>query len=37
VDIEKCEFSVLEVKYLGLFIGVNGIRMDEVKVKAILA
>ena len=35
-DIEKSEFNVQEVKYLGLIIGTDGIRMDPVKVKAIL-
>ena len=37
VDIKKYEFLVLEAKYLGLYIGVNGIQMDDAKVKDILA
>ena len=36
LDIDKCEFSVSEVKYLGMFVGVNGVRMDPEKVTAIL-
>lgn len=36
LDIDKCEFSVSEVKYLGMIVGKNGVRMDEEKVKAIL-
>lgn len=36
LDIDKCEFSVSEVKYLGMYIGKDGIRMDPEKVKAIL-
>ena len=37
LDIDKCEFHVQEVKYLGLIIGVDGIKMDPVKVEAIQA
>jgi hypothetical protein len=36
VDINKCEFSVKEVKYLGLIISIEGVKMDPNKVKAIL-
>ena len=36
LDIDKCEFSVPEVKYLGMYVGVNGVRMDPEKVSAIL-
>ena len=32
---EKCEFHQQEVKYLGLIVGVNGIRMDPEKVTAV--
>jgi hypothetical protein len=32
---EKCEFHKEEVKYLGLIVGVNGIRMDPEKVQAV--
>jgi transposase InsO family protein len=34
---EKCEFHQREVKYLGLIIGVDGIRMDPDKVEAVKA
>lgn len=36
LDIDKCEFNVKTVKYLGLIVGVNGIQMDPEKVEAIL-
>lgn len=36
IDINKCEFTVQETKYLGLIITSNGIKMDPQKVKAIL-
>ena len=36
IDIDKCEFSVSETKYLGLIISDGGIRMDPEKVKAII-
>jgi hypothetical protein len=32
---EKCEFYQQEVKYLGLIVGVNGIRMDPEKVTVV--
>ena len=32
---EKCEFHKEEVKYLGLIIGVNSIRMDPEKVQTV--
>jgi hypothetical protein len=32
---EKCKFHKEEVKYLGLIVGVNGIKMDPEKVQAI--
>lgn len=35
LDIDKCEFSVHETKYLGMVIGADGIRMDPAKVAAI--
>jgi hypothetical protein len=35
-DIKKCEFSVQETKFLGLIVGVDGIRVDPEKVKAIV-
>jgi hypothetical protein len=34
-NIKKCEFFVSEVKFLGLIVGSEGIRMDPDKVKAI--
>ena len=34
-DIKKCEFHVEEVKYLGLVISTQGIRMDPEKVAAV--
>ncbi|THC87525.1 hypothetical protein EYZ11_013030 [Aspergillus tanneri] len=35
VDIDKCEFSVTQVKYLGLIVSTDGISMDPEKVEAI--
>jgi hypothetical protein len=35
IDIEKCEFHVQEVIYLGLIISTDGIRMDPRKIKAV--
>jgi hypothetical protein len=32
---EKCKFHKEEVKYLGLIVGVNRIRMDPEKVQAV--
>lgn len=34
-DIDKCEFHVLETKFLGVIVGKDGIRMDPAKVKII--
>jgi ribosome-interacting GTPase 1 len=36
IDINKCEFTVQETKYLGLIITSNGIKMDPQKIKTIL-
>ena len=36
VDIEKCEFDQQEVKYLGMLIGVDGLKMDPAKIKTIM-
>ncbi len=36
LDIDKCEFHKTEVKYLGLIITTEGIKMDPEKVSAIL-
>jgi hypothetical protein len=35
-DLAKCEFFVKETKFLGLVVGVNGIRMDPAKIQAIV-
>jgi transposase InsO family protein len=35
-DIAKCEFFVTETKFLGLIVGIDGIRMDPAKIKAIV-
>lgn len=35
IDIDKCEFHVQEVKYLGLIITTRGVRMDPEKLTAI--
>src|ERR1700687_1212068 len=32
---EQCEFHTEEVKYLGLIVGINGIRMDPEKVQSV--
>ena len=36
MDIDKCEFSVTEVKFLGLMFTTDGIKMNSEKVEAIL-
>ena len=36
LNIEKCEFHVKEVKYLGLIIAKGEIRMNPVKISAIV-
>ena len=33
---EKCSFDKMEVEYLGMFVNQDGIRMDDIKVKAIM-
>lgn len=35
VDIKKCEFYVLKIKFLGFIVGVDGIEVDLVKVKVV--
>jgi hypothetical protein len=35
LELEKCIFKEKEIEFLGLYIGPNGIKMDEVKMKAI--
>jgi EAL domain-containing protein (putative c-di-GMP-specific phosphodiesterase class I) len=35
VDIDKCEFHMQEVKYLGLIITLDRLKIDSVKVEAI--
>jgi hypothetical protein len=37
LDIDKCEFEVISVKYLGLIISRNGVAMDPDKVNCILS
>lgn len=36
VDIDKCQFHQAEVKFLGLLVGVDGVRMDPEKIKTIV-
>lgn len=36
VDVQKCAFSITEVKYLGLIITIDGVRMGQEKVSAVL-
>ena len=36
VDIDKCEFNQQEVKYLRMFIGVDGLKIDPAKIKTII-
>ena len=35
IDINKCEFHVHKVKYLGLIISREGVAMDEDKIRAV--
>jgi len=35
IDIDKSEFHVRETRYLGLIVGVDGVKMDPAKVEAI--
>lgn len=35
LDIRKCRFIAIEVKYLGMYISTEGLRMDPIKVEAI--
>jgi len=37
LKLEKCEFHKTEVKYLGLIIGADGIKMDSFKVETVKA
>ena len=34
-DVKKCEFNVKETRFLGMIVGVKGIRMDPAKIAAI--
>ena len=34
-DIDKCEFHVIETKYLGLMISTDGIKIDPAKINVI--
>ena len=35
IDIEKCEFHTQETKYLGLIIGIDGVKMDPKKIETV--
>ena len=35
LNLKKCEFNKLEVKFLGYIIGIKGIKIDSEKIKAI--
>ena len=35
-DIAKCEFFVTKIKFLGLIVSVNGIKMNPEKIRTIL-
>ena len=35
VEIEKCEFHTSETRYLGLIIGIKGVKMDPKKVETV--
>ena len=35
VDIDKCEFNTMRVKYLGMIVTTNGIEIDTKKVEAV--
>jgi ubiquinone/menaquinone biosynthesis C-methylase UbiE len=34
-NIKKCEFSVIQTKYLGFIISINGIEVDPSKIEVI--
>jgi len=36
IDINKCEFDIIKIKYLGLIIKLGGISINKKKVKTIL-
>jgi hypothetical protein len=36
-DVSKCEFHTTEVKYLGMIVSTEGMRMDPTKVEALLS
>ena len=36
IDIDKCEFEVQKVIYLGFIISIDGVRMDLAKIRTIL-
>ena len=35
IDIEKCEFHTQETRYLGLIIGIDGVKMDPKKIETV--
>jgi len=36
IDIEKCEFSVIEIKYLSLIIIIHEIKMNSEKINVVM-
>lgn len=34
-NVDKCKFHIIETKYLSLIISKNGIKIDQIKIKAI--
>ena len=36
IDIDKSEFYVQETRFLGVIVGANGIKMDPIKIEAIV-
>jgi hypothetical protein len=35
-DISKCEFFVKETKFLGLIVGIDGVRIDPERIRTII-
>jgi hypothetical protein len=35
-DVNKCEFHITEIKFLGMIVGRDGIKMDSEKIRAIV-
>ena len=36
IDINKCEFFIIEIKYLKLIISINEIKINSTKMKSIV-